>query len=536
MRLDAAVVFVLALLQGFAANGSKDAESWAASASAAEATGGFLVVMDAGSTGTRAYAFSYPPRVVGASGNGYVKGLPYVMPKVLFSVKREPGISSFSNNEAGLRSHLGGLCSDVRERIAGFTESASEDVSNVPIFLGGTAGMRDLRPAQRAAVLRGVRGALADSGFYFAHSQQQAHVLAGVEEAAFGWLTANSATGYDAGDSARTFGSLDIGGESAEIAFVPETDSLMEGLFPIFHGKLSNTVRLYAHSFMHYGIVGAYQSATRALLHSRGGDGGVLEHPCMPRGLKWHVEADAFGVATDGSTTRATGPLELRGAERFDFSRCLEVAEQILYKAPCTLKPCSFLGVYQPSTANIRFLMTGGHLADLWTLFSHPPSDTPVLQYVRDRGAEFCSLSLAEQGAFMDRASYTDPAGRALACWLSVYSFAFLTRGLGFPVNATNLFVKAGVPADWPMGAAVYYVNFFPFEVELVPKTATLSSTSNVELRNPQKEMTLSSMGLSAEFGVGLLLFASAAAVTLRKAQACGLLSRASRRGDPLLS
>ena len=63
--------------------------------------------------------------------------------------------------------------------------------------------------------------------------RQTGEVLSGEEEGAFGWLMANDFHGEICGDPQKTVGSLDMGGDSAEIAFIPQDYSIMSHMLDL---------------------------------------------------------------------------------------------------------------------------------------------------------------------------------------------------------------------------------------------------------------------------------------------------------------
>eukprot|EP00929_Paragymnodinium_shiwhaense_P003420 TRINITY_DN103920_c0_g1_i1.p1 TRINITY_DN103920_c0_g1~~TRINITY_DN103920_c0_g1_i1.p1 ORF type:complete len:634 (-),score=110.09 TRINITY_DN103920_c0_g1_i1:108-2009(-) len=441
-----------------------------------EANGRFayVVIIDAGSTGSRAFAFKYASRQMEPTAeehSTFIVGKPLTIPEDVFNIKFSPGISNFQRDPVKLTKYITNMCESIKKRLLAADESVL--IPEVPIYLGATAGMRDLSGSERHRVFEVIRAAMSKSEFFFnsvgdkgtpslTGHENQARVLSGEEEGAFDWLTVNKYYGTISNNPAETYGALDMGGQSAEIAFIPRDPSIMGGMFPMHFGNFPGTIHLYTHSFMHYGQIEAFQWATREWFGGSAGAGDLVEHPCLPAGLRWLVTPFEYGVSTSGPVTRTDGQLDMRGSQVYNHWYCKQVAKKLIMQAQCTQKPCSFLGVYQPNTTGSKFVMTG-QFADVWNAL-RPATDRPVLEALDEASQDFCSKSYDQQTALL-RSRGIDTADNALVCWLGVWSVVFVTEGLGFIMENPNLKVANGVSADWPTGASIYHVNFYPYRV-----------------------------------------------------------------------
>ena len=82
-----------------------------------------------------------------------------------WSRKQKPGISSFSFDPVQAGKSIQPLldfCKDTVLKTEGVL-----DVSHVPVFLGATAGMRMLPPANVSAIMDSLRDVVKDSGFLY---------------------------------------------------------------------------------------------------------------------------------------------------------------------------------------------------------------------------------------------------------------------------------------------------------------------------------------------------------------------------------
>merc|ERR1711879_553890 len=111
-------------------------------------------------------------------------GLELTIPKHMAAFKHKPGISSYSEHPAKVEESL----KPIVDQANNFLMHADPrvDVSNVPIYLGATAGMRMLDDASRDEIMYAIRDYFGSSRYPFKFKKEQARVLAGEEEGAFG--------------------------------------------------------------------------------------------------------------------------------------------------------------------------------------------------------------------------------------------------------------------------------------------------------------------------------------------------------------
>ncbi|PWZ01039.1 hypothetical protein BCV70DRAFT_88725 [Testicularia cyperi] len=334
----------------------------------------YAVLIDAGSSGSRMQVYSWKdPKLERAMRES--KGIDAtVLPKVEkgtwensgmdWSLKVEPGLSSFGDHPADVGTYLKGLL-DHAEKIVPPAMWAE-----TPIYVMATAGMRLLPDDQRETVLaetcRYIREQTSfsiDGGGCKEHVQ----VISGEEEGLLGWISINylmdgfhirgkkaSLDGEtDVMEGKSTFGFLDMGGASTQIAFEPSKKALQgegaaaEGeLTPVSLRMLDGTEvshKVFVTTFLGYGTNQARQRYLD-LLHQNGTttqvsttDGtaaAMLPDPCLPQGLQL--------AGVDGKPETA-----LVGTG--NFTACLESMHPLLDKeAACHKPPCLFHGVHVP--------------------------------------------------------------------------------------------------------------------------------------------------------------------------------------------
>lgn len=421
-------------------------------------TSDMLVIIDAGSTGTRVHLYGYPKRRLDAKHFPVILDSPLSEVTLLATFPVWPGISSYVNHTDGIPGSLAPLLHGAAD--AALLSNPHVDLKTVPVYLGATAGMRLLNDRDRDRVMAAVRAFLRSSHNPFSFARdEQARVLAGEEEGAFGWIATNRLHASIRPDS-TTFGSIDIGGGSVEITFVPTETSILANFFPLHFGPLAlGPIHLYSHSFLHLGTVSAWQLASAGLVDDASNASFVI-HPCLPPNVSWHVDAGEFGASLVGRhPQRHKGPLELRGTG--DAAGCQAMARTLIQHTACMQEPCSIYGVYQPNLASTKFMLLNRYeeLAR-WEVISRMAAGTePLLKALTKQMPRVCALPLATQEElFWIKKNAMSP------CWRLVWTLTLLTDGFGFPLDSKNIEVRPDC-CDTAMGHAVYEANYFPYRV-----------------------------------------------------------------------
>lgn len=500
-------------------------------------TSGYIVIVDCGSTGSRAHVFHYSRRQLEAGRFPLIVDPPLTLPTRLADFSVKPGISAFINDTDGVARSLAPLLKSAADAL--LLHKPNVDVKHVPVYLGATAGMRELRATDRDEVMQAVRAFLRSHKNPFAFSRnEQARVLAGEEEGAFGWLALNQLQASISPDPNTTFGSLDFGGGSVQIAFVPFETSILEGIFPMhFGGSVKGPIHLYSHSFSRFGFVDAFQRAAE-LLHaeklpknsssSRKGVTEVMEHPCLPTGLVWNVQPGEFGVSTTSpAPQRHGGPLQLRGSGSFE--QCYALARKLIVAdTPCFQPPCSMLGVYQPKLSRTKFVLFSAHDELLqWEVLALMEKGMPMLGAMRKQLRRICALPLDTQVELFGKKGLTHNGGQP-PCWRGIWMLTMLKDGLGFPVNSHHpALLDVADCCDHSLGHATYEANFFPYRISKTSYHSLLEIGSGPmqEVRrdspSPARVIDLGlAVGLGAVVAAGVLL-AIAARLGACRSMAC---------------
>lgn len=239
---------------------------------------------------------------------------------------------------------------------------------STPIFLMATAGMRLLPENQQTDLLSATCNYMRKhTTFFISDCDSHVRIIPGELEGVYGWVAVNYLMGgFDSSIKAytekkqdesveqhHTFGFLDMGGASAQIAFEPEhhqKEEHMDDLTRItLHTLDGRTVDydVFVTTFLGYGSNEArrryLEDRIKTLFAESNGKNLLdahhllhMEDPCLPLNLNM----------TDSSSTSVA--LSLHGTG--DFNKCIEYTVPLLNKdAACPTKPCLFNGVHTPN-------------------------------------------------------------------------------------------------------------------------------------------------------------------------------------------
>ncbi|KAI0391994.1 nucleoside phosphatase family-domain-containing protein [Xylariaceae sp. FL0594] len=307
------------------------------------------VILDAGSSGTRLHIYRWqdPSRVLKHATVDELNTLPSL--ENLYTKKIRPGVSTFGDHPEDVGpDHLETLIKKAKKKIP------SESHADTPIYLMATAGMRLLPKEQQNTLLARICAYFRqESRFSLPDCNAHIQVIPGETEGLYGWIAANYLLGgfdnpdaHAHGKGHHTYGFLDMGGASAQIAFAPNTTVAEE------HGNDLKLVRLrtldgspleykvFSSTWLGFGVNQARSRYVKQLIETVLIDG---EHevpdPCLPRGLR----VSEAGNVVEGKSKE----LQLVGTGEFD--ECLRTTKPLLGKdMPCDDEPCLLNGQHVP--------------------------------------------------------------------------------------------------------------------------------------------------------------------------------------------
>jgi hypothetical protein len=481
--------------------------------------GPWALLIDAGSTGSRMHLYEWAPRVFNSAPPPISKPIT----SERWTERMAPGISSYAETPAAAATSLAPLLDFAKRELA----ASREHWGTFPIFLKATAGMRELPLEKREVVMKAIRIYLESNEtcpFKF-EAPDQARVIAGEEEAAYAWAGVNFVTGalldsaWGTGDAApaRSFGTLEMGGASAQIAFYKPV-SILANLFKLQVGGAKHW-NIYAHSYLQFGRVSGrarmwahlaesnscFTPTTTAEVESMDDiSGGIITTPCrivdacLARGLTVQplnevtnlVEVHpslayrpvAVDVTIQSIADAGTESPTLRSSEQFDG--CLEqIASPLGFSGSGKVEQnrwcnytfpdsCAFAGEYQAKlpgkeSPNGKFMLIGGYVT-IWEALGLNSSGATLAE-LRAAGKDVCALDIDELNDRFKPKNAKKAGNMEMICFMSAFAFSMLHFGHGFELDRefsavkTMMYEGAELKVGWQLGSILYEINALPW-------------------------------------------------------------------------
>lgn len=266
------------------------------------------------------------------------------------------GISTFAHNPEEIGSYLRPLLGHARDKIPPSLHSST------PIFLLATAGMRLLPPDRQAAILEETCAFLVHhSDFKIDEPSDNGPcgssvlIITGEEEGLFGWIAVNYLMdGFSGvGEQRTTYGFLDMGGASTQIAFEPgkeqqkDAKNLIDVRLRLLDGEEIHH-KVFVTTWLGYGTNQARERyvgmAIKEFEGVRLDEADVVPDPCLPKDLELLETPEYQEYATEHMKTEH----HLIGTGSFE--KCMKKTSSLLNKeAPCPDVPCLMNGVHVPT-------------------------------------------------------------------------------------------------------------------------------------------------------------------------------------------
>lgn len=265
------------------------------------------------------------------------------MPKLKpqMSKKIHPGVSSFADKPENIGDdHLKQLMK------AALDEVPKDKVAETPVFLMATAGMRLLPSNKQTELLHSICSYLQhNTKFRLPDCDAHIQIISGETEGLYGWIAANYLLGgfdepekHNHGQDHHTYGFLDMGGASAQIAFAPnstESDRHADDLKLVRLRRLDGSpleYKVFTSTWLGYGANQARNRYIDKLREQYNDSDPEIPDPCLPKGLK--------------VTPDERPPLVGTG----DFKECISKTFPLLGKnMPCADSPCLLNGQHAPA-------------------------------------------------------------------------------------------------------------------------------------------------------------------------------------------
>jgi len=453
------------------------------------------VVLDAGSSGTRVYIYKWLKNSLARDTDLLAHKLPELETYDKWTKKVHPGVSTFGEKPDLVGSdHLKGLVDHALDYIP------SAAVSSTPIFLLATAGMRLLPDQQRTNVLDSICSYLkTETDFFLPDCDLHIQVIPGETEGLYGWVAANyllggfdSPSDHDHGKNHHTYGFLDMGGASAQIAFAPNATEADKHANDLTLMRLRTVdgqpqeYKVFITTWLGFGVNEARKRYVLKLLDEYAvEDLREIPDPCLPHGAKLTLDGK---LASEADVAQQ----HLLGTGQFD--ECLRRTLPLLEKTkPCLDEPCLINGQHVPAIDFDVNHFVG--ISEYWhtthEIFEMAHKDKSYdFQTYQKRVSEFCSQDWEWIEAGIDDKIYGKKVDEQTAyevCFKASWLINILHDGIGVPrvgleheadrvYNGTKEIIEAGkekgylepfqavnkiksTEISWTMGKMVLYAS-----------------------------------------------------------------------------
>ncbi|XP_011708265.1 PREDICTED: ectonucleoside triphosphate diphosphohydrolase 5 isoform X4 [Wasmannia auropunctata] len=201
----------------------------------------YVVVIDAGSTGSRVLAFSFHESIL----NGNL-----VLDNELFK-EVKPGLSSFADRPEDAAKSLTTLLNDAKAVIP------QSEWPHTLLTMKATAGLRLLPEHKANGILEECRKLFQTSGFQV--TRNSISIMEGTDEGIFSWFTVNFLLDrFNTLSSQSTVAALDLGGGSTQVTFQPDSGQAKKLEKHVYSINVFNhNMSLYTHSYLGMGLMAA---------------------------------------------------------------------------------------------------------------------------------------------------------------------------------------------------------------------------------------------------------------------------------------
>ncbi|KAL5086336.1 hypothetical protein Trisim1_009210 [Trichoderma cf. simile WF8] len=400
--------------------------------------GQYGVILDAGSSGTRVYIYKWkdPNKALKQASASDAHVLPKL--KLHKSKKIHPGVSTFAEDVSSVGpDHLKALIDTALDEIP------ASQIAETPIFLLATAGVRFLPKHQQTALLQGICTYLqANTQFLLPDCASHIQVISGETEGLYGWIAANYLLGgfdkpdeHAHGKGHNTYGFLDMGGASAQIAFAPnttETEKHANDLKLVRLRRLDGSpmeYKVFTATWLGFGANKARERFVEGLQDQYGKAKGDIPDPCLPKGLRTSIKGEPLG-------SKQSSDVALVGTGMFE--ECLRKTYPLLGKdVPCKDDPCLLNGQHVPAIdfdVN-HFIGVSEYWHTTHGVFGQESKVYDLIAYEQEVNA-FCSQdwSIIEHGLDKRKKTMEEKAENAReACFKASWLINVLYEGIGIP-------------------------------------------------------------------------------------------------------
>jgi len=453
------------------------------------------MMIDAGSQGSRLHIYEWEKRFLLDQDDllGVAHGLKLSIPtsSSRWTDKYTPGLDVFAYHKdpEKLKKAIAGYLGPLLDFARKILKDKEDQWSKYPIYLKATGGLRTLSQPDRLRLVKAVRELFHDKTFNpFEFKDERARVISGEEEAIYGWVGVNFAKGtlidYSEGSGTAinpklTYGMLEMGGASTQIAVFENNGDLMANLFKLQLGGARHW-NVYVHSYLYSGINGAW-SRLNARLHNAN----TVTNPCLPMGSE--IKFDSWITMNgDGNFYSRSSPESIpytltmvNNQTKSDYDRCASMSYELLRKETneewCDFEQdgnCGYAGIYQPPLPKLNkdvdeFIATS-NFVDVFLFLQL--GERAAIYEIDNKARQVCGLTWKELTAYnanLPKSTRVDDEDTlAQMCFRSVYVYQMLRNGWGFEddYEITAVDVINGQKLGWALGCMLYEINTLPWD------------------------------------------------------------------------
>lgn len=323
------------------------------------------LMIDAGSTGSRIHTFTFHRHPSSAKLD--------VLHEDFHAIK--PGLSHYKDNPAEAAQSLKPLLDRAMSKVPTSSRAAT------PVVLRATAGLRMVGDEIANSILKDVRNLLKTSDFRF-DEDGWASILAGNEEGIYSWITVNYLMDRDPDN---TVGTLEMGGGSSQVAYVPRDDVIKtaDSNCSLDYEHLdykSQNLGLYTVSHLNFGL----QKARALALAKFEEQGKLSDNPCINAG-----NAVTVPVPFDESDKK----LSFTG--KGNYAECRTLVDSVLTNpamGACTCDVCTYHSSAQPRPIP-EYVAIAFYLERTVAIGMQSPL---TVKDIREKGEEVCKMTVTE--------------------------------------------------------------------------------------------------------------------------------------------
>ncbi|GAB1319038.1 Golgi apyrase [Madurella fahalii] len=396
------------------------------------------VILDAGSSGTRLHIYQWkdPEKALKSASTEELRSLPKLTTEKEWTKKIRPGVSTFGDKVTDVGpEHLQSLIDHALKYIP------KDNVRDTPIFLMATAGMRLLPQVQQTALTREICSYLKqNTQFLLPDCGLHIQVIKGETEGLYGWIASNYLLGgfdhpdqHQHGKGHHTFGFLDMGGASAQIAFAPnatEAERHADDLKLLRLRTLDGSpveYRVFTTTWLGFGVNQARESYVSNLEAQYETSTGELPDPCLPKGMRTTLTGDLVSSPEPDTPT-------LLGTGAFD--ECLRLTYPLLGKdKPCKDNPCLLNGQHVPAIdfdVN-HFIGVSEYWHTTHGVFGGKDDEVYDFATYQARVKEFCGQDWDDIQSEIDTRKKHALKNAQEACFKASWLINVLHEGIGVP-------------------------------------------------------------------------------------------------------